>query len=166
MEQIMSSTTGMRGFTLIELMITLVLLAILVGIAVPNFTNLVNQNRVQAQADELKGFLLYARSEAVSKNAVLTLKIENEDPWILQYRGETIRQFDHTAGTVLARTAANEVRFRGNGTATAATFTVCEGTDNDKGYFLEIQASGAANLFARGKKDAANPATALGNCTL
>ena len=162
----MSSTTDMRGFTLIELMITLVLLAILVAIAVPNFTNLINQNRTQAQADELKGFLLYARSEAVSKNAVITLKIKDESPWILQYRGETIRQFEDTVGTVLVRTADDEVKFRGNGTASAATFTVCEGTDNENGYYLEIQASGATNLFARGKKDAATPATALGNCTL
>lgn len=162
----MSSTTDMRGFTLIELMITLVLLAILVAIAVPNFTNLIKQNRVQAQADELKGFLLFARSEAVSKNAILNLKLKNENPWSLEYRGEAIRQFEYTAGTVLVRTAADEVKFRGNGTATATTFTVCDGADKENGYFLEIQASGAVNLFARGKKDAANPATALGNCAL
>lgn len=161
----MSRTTGMRGFTLIELMITLVLLAILVAIAVPNFTKLMNQNRVQAQADELKAFLLYARSEAVNKNAVITLTIKDDVPWLLEYRNEAIRQFEYSVGTVLARAATDEVKFRGNGTATAATFTVCEGTDKENGYFLEIQASGAINLFARGKKDATG-ATALNNCIL
>ena len=160
----MSSKADMRGFTLIELMITLVLLAILVGIAVPNFTKLINQNQVQAQADELKGLLLYARSEAVSKNAIITLKIKGENPWLLQRKDEVIRQFEYTAGNIVARTAADEVKFRGNGTATAATFTVCEGTDKENGYFLEIQASGAANLFARGKKNASG-STDLDNCT-
>lgn len=160
----MSSKADMRGFTLIELMITLVLLAILVGIAVPNFTKLINQNRVQAQADELKALLLYARNEAVSKNAIITLKIKGENPWLLQRKDEVIRQFEYTAGNIVARTAADEVKFRGNGTATAATFTVCEGTDKENGYFLEIQASGAANLFARGKKNAAG-STDLDNCT-
>ncbi len=160
----MSSKADMRGFTLIELMITLVLLAILVGIAVPNFTKLINQNRVQAQADELKALLLYARNEAVSKNAIITLKIKGENPWLLQHKDEVIRQFEYNAGNIVARTAADEVKFRGNGTATAATFTVCEGTDKENGYFLEIQASGAANLFARGKKNAAG-STDLDNCT-
>ena len=130
----------------------------------PNFTKLINQNRVQAQADELKAFLLYARNEAVSKNAIITLKIKGENPWLLQHKDEVIRQFEYTAGNIVARTAADEVKFRGNGTATAATFTVCEGTDKENGYFLEIQASGAANLFARGKKNAAG-STDLDNCT-
>src|SRR3989338_204818 len=161
----MSSTTDMRGFTLIELMVTLVLLAILVAIGVPNFSQLINQNRVQAQADELKAFLLYARSEAVSKNGIITLKIEDGDPWLLEHKSEAIRRFEYSAGNVLARTAADEVRFRGNGTATPAAFTVCEGSDNETGYFLEIQTRGAINLFARGKKDATG-STALDNCTL
>jgi type IV fimbrial biogenesis protein FimU len=141
------------------------LLAIIIVIAVPNFTNFINQNRVRAQADELKTFLLYARSEAVGKNAIITLKIGGENPWLLEHKGETIRQFEHTAGTVLARTTVEEVRFRGNGTATATNFTVCDGSDSANGYYLEIQAAGAINIFERGKKDASG-STGLENCTL
>lgn len=162
----MSSKTDMRGFTLVELMITLVLLAILALIAVPNFTSLIEQNRTQAQADELKAFLLYARNEAVSQNAIITVSLDDEDPWTIQ-RGtqDPIRELAHDPERAAIRASVDEVKFRGNGTATAANFTVCQDTDTENGYFLEIQASGAVNLFQRGKMDAAGT-TDLDNCTL
>ncbi len=57
---------GMRGFTLVELVITLALLSIVATIAAPNLMQLVRNNQVQAKADELKTFLQYARGQAVT----------------------------------------------------------------------------------------------------
>src|SRR5690625_6984169 len=54
-----------RGFTLIELMVIIALVAIMAGVAVPSFTRFVNNNRVTTQADEIHRFLQYARGEAV-----------------------------------------------------------------------------------------------------
>lgn len=57
------------GFTLIELMVTLAVAAILLAIAVPSFRDMLERNRVAAQSNELLGGLQTARSEAIRKNA-------------------------------------------------------------------------------------------------
>lgn len=56
------------GFTLVELMVTLVVAAVILGIAVPNFTGLVNSSRLTAQANELVTGIQLARSEAIKLN--------------------------------------------------------------------------------------------------
>jgi type IV fimbrial biogenesis protein FimT len=54
-----------RGFTLVELMVTLAVMAIVLGIAVPSFQKLIINNRSLALGDEFAQALNYARSEAV-----------------------------------------------------------------------------------------------------
>ncbi|WP_444934832.1 GspH/FimT family pseudopilin [Microbulbifer sp. JTAC008] len=60
-----TSTRRQYGFTLIEMMITLVILAVLVGVAVPSFTDMINNSRSVTLAEDIAGALNYARSEAV-----------------------------------------------------------------------------------------------------
>lgn len=62
-----------RGFTLIELMITLVLAAIILTLAVPGFQDIIRNNRAATQANELVTALGLARSEAVKRGARVSL---------------------------------------------------------------------------------------------
>ncbi|WP_215395794.1 GspH/FimT family pseudopilin [Rheinheimera oceanensis] len=56
------------GFTLVELMVTVAVLAIVMAVAVPSFTNLINSNRLTAQANEMLAALILARTEAIKRN--------------------------------------------------------------------------------------------------
>lgn len=57
-----------KGFTIIELMISIAILGILVAIAAPSFTESIARRRLDGIANELSTDLQYARAEAVSKN--------------------------------------------------------------------------------------------------
>lgn len=57
----------MRGFTLIEMMVTVAILAILAALAGPSFQPLIEKWRVQQAVDNMKSTLYYARSEAIKR---------------------------------------------------------------------------------------------------
>lgn len=59
------------GFTIIEMMFAIAVMAILAAIAIPNFSDTVKANRVQSQARDLYSQLNYARSEAVSRGSTV-----------------------------------------------------------------------------------------------
>ena len=72
--------TAMRGFTLIELMVTLSVLAIILGIAVPSFQGMVLRNRLTSETNNLVSALAIARSEAIKRGRVVTIcKTANPD---------------------------------------------------------------------------------------
>lgn len=58
-----------RGFTLVELAITVVVLSVLMAMAAPLFTGMSNGNRLTSNANELVAAMQIARSEAVRRNA-------------------------------------------------------------------------------------------------
>lgn len=61
------------GFTLLELMFTLIVVALLLGIAVPGFFDTIRSNRAAANANEFVTALSIARSEAVRRGTRVVL---------------------------------------------------------------------------------------------
>lgn len=68
-----------QGFTLIELMVVIVIAAILLTIAVPSFDNMIRRNTVESLQTTLGGALATARTEAASRNAIVTICAINDD---------------------------------------------------------------------------------------
>ncbi|MCU0755725.1 MAG: GspH/FimT family pseudopilin [Xanthomonadales bacterium] len=65
--------TSQRGFTVIELMITVALAAVLLAVALPNFSDALVRSRVAGAADELQSALSLARAEALKLKLPVTL---------------------------------------------------------------------------------------------
>lgn len=60
-----------RGFTLLELVITLTVLGVLLATAAPNFSAMVREAQIRRFASELHNYLIQAKSEAVWRNQSL-----------------------------------------------------------------------------------------------
>lgn len=56
-----------RGFTVIELMVTLAVAAVVVAMAVPSFQSVINGNKLAGAANELMASLQVARMEAIRR---------------------------------------------------------------------------------------------------
>lgn len=67
-----------KGFTLIELMVTLAVAAIVLGIAIPSFNQTMRNNSSSALGSELAGALNYARSEAVKRAKRVSICASND----------------------------------------------------------------------------------------
>lgn len=62
-----------RGFTLVELALTVVIGAVLVSLAMPSMQRMVRSSNVTAEVNRLVGSINLARSEAVKRNAAVSV---------------------------------------------------------------------------------------------
>ncbi len=70
---------SIRGFTLMELLITLAVAGILLSIAVPEFRESLQQSRQDSRVMELTGALNFARSEAIKQSSRVSVCARNSD---------------------------------------------------------------------------------------
>ncbi|MCS4247164.1 MULTISPECIES: GspH/FimT family protein [unclassified Pseudomonas] len=68
-----------RGFSLIELLLSLVLSGLLAHLAVPGFKGLLESQQRQSAAHSLTAGLRYARTEAISRNHAVIIHAREED---------------------------------------------------------------------------------------
>jgi len=62
-----------HGFTIIELLMVLIVLAALVAVAAPNYRDWIRKNNLRNISNDLFSDLLLARSEAIKQNATVTI---------------------------------------------------------------------------------------------
>jgi type IV fimbrial biogenesis protein FimT len=91
------SRSRVPGFTIIELMIVVLIVAILATVVVPLAGDFVVRNRLKTAVSDLHMSLLFARSEAIKRNENVTLAPNDGDDWA---SGWEVRD---AAGTVLNR---------------------------------------------------------------
>lgn len=99
------------GFTLIELMMTVLIAAILMGLAVPAFKGLVASDRTVAEARALQTAMNRARSEAIKRGTSVTVTAKNGGGgnndewgtgWQVQEGGTVLGDWDAVGGEISA----------------------------------------------------------------
>lgn len=62
-----------RGFTILELMMTIAVIAVIAGFAAPSFLSTIRDNRIVTDNNELIATLAFARSEAIKRGQRVTV---------------------------------------------------------------------------------------------
>lgn len=134
-----TSRTAARGFTLMELMVTLTIVAILAGLAVPAMSEFGVRTNVSSTTNDIVVALNLARSEAVKRGREVSL-ISAAGSWtggwtVATNTGEVLTRHDGVAdeyrvlgAATGAGAPADRVIFTGTGAlslATAYNFSVC-----------------------------------------
>ena len=71
-------TRHQRGFTLLEMMVTVAAVGILLAIGVPSFRYIANANRIATEANNLLGDLQFARSEAIKEGQSVSVCVSSD----------------------------------------------------------------------------------------
>jgi type IV fimbrial biogenesis protein FimT len=93
-----------RGVTLIELMITLVVLGILVFLALPSYTIWIQNTQIRTAGEAILSGLTLARSEAVRRNTSVELRMNAASGWTVSIpaTGEVVQSRAAEEGTATA----------------------------------------------------------------
>lgn len=121
--------TNITGFTLIELMVTISIAAILLAVGVPSFQAIIENNRLATQSNELITAVNLARSEAIKRGVNISITpntLDYENGWCVHTgvacnAGTELRQFPELSGMALTVNTGNDtvVTFNGRGQKTA-----------------------------------------------
>lgn len=114
--------SSQSGFTAVELMVAVVILAIVAAIGLPSLLSFIQQSRVDAAADDLAQSMRYARSEAVTRNSdvsVVNAGSNYSDGWSVVVGGVTLREHEALPDGVTTN-FGNNIAFNGRGMASAS----------------------------------------------
>lgn len=135
-----------RGFTLLELLIVMAIIAIVATLAAPSFNDVLERQRVRTVADTLRGSIDLARSEAVKRNTAIAVS-RIDDNWNKGWQLTDGAEVIYTApaqpsATITASHSA--VQFAGNGRANvSASFSIVPASgDTANASCVEISLSG------------------------
>jgi type IV fimbrial biogenesis protein FimT len=112
-----------RGFTLPEFLIVITVLAVLVAAGMPSFSEFMRSQRVKTASFDLYSTLVHARSEAITRNASVTVAPVSSawtNGWTVTDAGGTVIR-TMGAVTTVAITGPTNVVFRGSGRLNAAS---------------------------------------------
>lgn len=100
-----------RGFTIIELMMTVALMAVMVTLAIPSFGSMVKQNRLSTQTNTILSSINYARSETINQNndvliAPITAGTDWSGGWTTSVNGTVLRNFERFENATVTSSVA------------------------------------------------------------
>lgn len=144
------------GFTLAELMITVAIFAVLLGIAIPNFDASILNVRLGSYSNDLVASTLLARGEALKRKAVVNLCASSdgatctddgwENGWIVAQGTTVIQKHAATASgwKIIEASGTNTLSFQPIGiSSTPASLKICRATPlGSKERVVSISATG------------------------
>jgi type IV fimbrial biogenesis protein FimT len=158
----------LNGFSVIELMIVVAVAAVLLATAVPSFNQTILNNRLATQVNELHTGLSLARSEAVKRNANVTVCQSSngagcngswQDGWIVfqddnsdgnvNSGEEILRVTEAIPGAIRITFDGEQVTYASSGLAiggVTGTFTFCDSRGDNEARGLIIGPSGRPRL--------------------
>jgi len=174
-------TDRQNGFGIVELMVSLLVLAVLLFLAAPGFSNLIKDNRMLTEVYTIRAALNSARSEALAQRSFVTLCRSSDGAncsgdWEQGYIGFVdingdgivndpgteggdrvfLAQLDdsHNLGIKYSN-VANRVRFDSQGYATnfSGIFTLCDDRGMDKAHGLAVTPGGMVRAAEEGELD-------------
>jgi len=84
-----------KGFTLVELMVTVAIVGIIASLAVPSFSKMIERNRLKEAIESLKSDLMFTRTESIKRSANINVSTKiNGSSWC--YGIDTDNDTDNT----------------------------------------------------------------------
>lgn len=120
------------GFTLIELMVTVAIMAIIVSIAAPNISNQLANQRVKSTTATLVNALKEAKVESLIRrqNVTLSFNNNNSSPRIIELKdsnSKLIASYNYDAKSTLKQAPSIAIVFEPSKRVTSAvTYTICD----------------------------------------
>jgi type IV fimbrial biogenesis protein FimT len=136
-----------RGFTLIELMVVVTIAAVMLGIAVPSFTGFVAGQRVKTAASEFAMAVVFARAEAIKRNADVTITAAAsgatgwQDGWTVAAGGTALSTQSAYSGLVFSG-PTSAITFKSSGRLSSAVATMTITGQNSNARCIAIDLSG------------------------
>lgn len=117
------------GFTLIELMITIAIIAIIVTIAAPSMATQLANQRVKSTTATLANALTEAKAESIIRRQAVTLSYQDTAPKAVVATGlnaTQIASFSYNTKSTITSTAATTVFQPSKHVDAAIIYTICD----------------------------------------
>jgi len=160
-----------NGFSLVELLFTIVLASILLLLAIPVYKMLVSQNRSITETDQLITAINFTRSEAIKRHSIVTLCKSNDgegcsgqwqDGWIIfidqaargqvQAKEDILRRYKNQSKDYLLRWHGSrsesylQIGPTGATHGQDGTFILCDKSDTQPVKALVVSQSGRIRI--------------------
>ena len=134
------------GFTLLELLVTLTVVAIVTTLAVPAFEETLARSKMTSNVNLMVGAINYARSEAIKLGAEVVVQ-PHPTGWEVVSGGNVLRTFQPPSRDVTITTSLANITFAANGYRkrvaglSQETLKICSSSSNGRLITLSVGGS-------------------------
>ena len=115
------------GFTLIELMVTIAVLAIIVGIAAPNISTQLANQRVKSTVSTIESALKEAKAESIIRRQNLTFTYDDNGTNAGSIKIGSISSYSYSDKSIITNSpSTNPITFEPSKRVDSTVYTICD----------------------------------------